>query len=313
MVVSQVAEEPHAEDVKGREADAKINHLVAKQLKKTKMCAMMGRGPCKDAGCRFAHSWAELRTPPDLTKTAMCILFSKGECHNDACRFAHGVKELRYTAPVYKTQLCNFFEKGHCKKGNKCRHAHGAQELRRFLEDPKDEEFLGDQILGEKEPGGKELPPFLMPVRKPSKVAIVEAPAAVEHLTTALPQTPPAGGQILQMGSTKMGVPVPATGTPSKASQGKPPQALPESPLMGPIASVRTTRNGFHLADGGGLFATEPSDTRAFSATFGEDPVKVELPHVAPLPLNMADINGKQRQHQQQRQQQQQKQKQKQQ
>lgn len=117
--------------VKAQEAaDAKLNRTVVAQLSKTKMCAMFARGACYDNRCHFAHSAAELRSPPDLTKTAMCRAFAKGECSDPKCRFAHGEHELRVTPSVYKTQLCNFFERGYCKKGNRCRHAHGRAELR---------------------------------------------------------------------------------------------------------------------------------------------------------------------------------------
>lgn len=114
------------------EEDPKLNHLVAAQLCKTKMCAMFTRGQCRDEACRFAHSRMELRSAPDLTKTAMCRAFARGRCKDPACRFAHGEEELRVTPTVYKTQLCNFFERGRCKKGDRCRHAHGTSELRSF-------------------------------------------------------------------------------------------------------------------------------------------------------------------------------------
>lgn len=116
--------------------DAKLNHLVAAQLCKTKMCAMFTRGQCRDESCRFAHSRTELRSAPDLSKTAMCRAFARGRCVDPACRFAHGEEELRVTPTVYKTQLCNFFDRGRCKKGNRCRHAHGATELRSFEASP---------------------------------------------------------------------------------------------------------------------------------------------------------------------------------
>lgn len=112
--------------------DAKLNHLVAAQLCKTKMCAMFARGSCNDPNCRFAHSRSELRSAPDLTKTAVCRAFTRGQCNDVRCKFAHGEQELRVTPSVYKTQLCNFFENGHCKKGDWCRHAHGVAELRSF-------------------------------------------------------------------------------------------------------------------------------------------------------------------------------------
>jgi len=114
------------------EADTKLNHLVAAQLCKTKMCAMYARGSCSDLTCRFAHSPKELRKAPDLTKTAMCRAFARGQCRVSGCKFAHGEQELRVTPSVYKTQLCNFFEQGYCKKGAECRHAHGVSELRSF-------------------------------------------------------------------------------------------------------------------------------------------------------------------------------------
>mmetsp|Transcript_34400 Transcript_34400/g.67777 ORF Transcript_34400/g.67777 Transcript_34400/m.67777 type:complete len:424 (+) Transcript_34400:66-1337(+) len=117
--------------------DAKLNHLVAAQLCKTKMCAMFARGSCNDPKCRFAHSRSELRSAPDLTKTAVCRAFARGQCNNVKCKFAHGEQELRVTPSVYKTQLCNFFENGHCKKGDWCRHAHGVAELRSFEAAPQ--------------------------------------------------------------------------------------------------------------------------------------------------------------------------------
>lgn len=114
------------------EADPKLNHLVAAQLCKTKMCAMYARGSCNDSKCRFAHSSKELRTAPDLSKTAICRAFARGQCRASMCKFAHGEQELRVTPTVYKTQICNFFEQGYCKKGADCRHAHGVSELRSF-------------------------------------------------------------------------------------------------------------------------------------------------------------------------------------
>lgn len=120
-------------------ADAKLNHIVAAQLCKTKMCAMFARGSCNDAACRFAHSSKELREVPNLTKTAMCRAFARGQCRDANCKFAHGVQELRVTPSVYKTQLCNFFERGHCKKGAACRHAHGVSELRSCAPSKKEE------------------------------------------------------------------------------------------------------------------------------------------------------------------------------
>jgi len=113
--------------------DGKLNHLVAVQLQKTKMCAMHQRGTCRDPKCRFAHSPDELRAAPNLSKTAICRMYTRGQCHNNGCKFAHGEQELRVTPSVYKTQLCNFHMRGHCKKGNRCRHAHGDEELRSFL------------------------------------------------------------------------------------------------------------------------------------------------------------------------------------
>jgi len=110
------------------------NHLVVKQLSRTKMCAMFSRGTCVEDNCRFAHSAQELRSAPDLSKTAMCRLYALGKCKDEKCKFAHGEEELRVTPSVYKTQLCNFFERGHCKKGDKCRHAHGKEQLRSFQE-----------------------------------------------------------------------------------------------------------------------------------------------------------------------------------
>lgn len=130
---------PTTVETNGRKAIAavspagdELNHLVAAQLCKTKMCAMFQRGACHDPQCRFAHNFDELRTAPDLTKTAICRMFARGQCRNSDCKFAHGEQELRVTPSVYKTQLCNFHSRGHCKKGKRCRHAHGDEELRSF-------------------------------------------------------------------------------------------------------------------------------------------------------------------------------------
>ncbi|CAE7267800.1 oma-2, partial [Symbiodinium pilosum] len=113
-------------------AETLSNPIVAAQLSKTKWCIQFQRGACKERRCRFAHSWHELRTPPDLAKTAICRAFLRGQCAEADCRFAHGDEELRVSPCVYKTQLCNFFTRGHCKKGERCRHAHGLKELRKF-------------------------------------------------------------------------------------------------------------------------------------------------------------------------------------
>lgn len=129
-----MAVEAQQKIAKAQEVEPKLNRLVVAQLKKTRMCSMISRGACNDAGCRFAHSRTELRSPPDLSKTAMCYAFSRGSCVDTACKFAHSTKELRCTKQVYRTQLCNFFERGFCKKGDRCRHAHGKQELRPFLD-----------------------------------------------------------------------------------------------------------------------------------------------------------------------------------
>mmetsp|Transcript_85911 Transcript_85911/g.135640 ORF Transcript_85911/g.135640 Transcript_85911/m.135640 type:complete len:391 (-) Transcript_85911:171-1343(-) len=130
MVASQVVQQPEESN------EGKLNHLVAAQLCKTKMCAMFAKGTCRDSKCRFAHSASEMRSPIDLTKTAMCRKFAQGKCKNPTCKFAHGEAELRVTESVYKTQLCNFHQRGHCKKGNRCRHAHGDHELRSFPDAP---------------------------------------------------------------------------------------------------------------------------------------------------------------------------------
>lgn len=126
-------------------ADAKVNHLVAAQLTKTKICAMFKRGACRDSQCRFAHSQNELRSPPDLTKTSMCRAFARGRCRDPTCKFAHGEKELRVTPSVYKTQICHYFQQGNCKKGDFCRHAHRAEELRYFELGSEDDAALSSE------------------------------------------------------------------------------------------------------------------------------------------------------------------------
>jgi hypothetical protein len=128
---SRVSPSSLSQDVES-DLDPKVNHMVAAQLTKTKMCAMFARGECQDPQCRFAHSAFELRTAPNLMKTKICFAFTTGLCADAHCRFAHGEEDLRSTSEVYKTQICNFHERGHCRKGNQCRHAHGIEELRAF-------------------------------------------------------------------------------------------------------------------------------------------------------------------------------------
>jgi len=141
-------------------ADAKVNHLVAAQLTKTKICAMFKRGACRDSQCRFAHSQNELRSPPDLTKTSMCRAFARGRCRDPTCKFAHGEKELRVTPSVYKTQICHYFQQGNCKKGDFCRHAHRAEELRYF-------ELGGSEDVSTEASEGQ-VSPMSTPARAPS-------------------------------------------------------------------------------------------------------------------------------------------------
>merc|ERR1719487_542864 len=100
------------------------------QLSKTKMCAFFERGKCASTNCRYAHSAAELRPPPNLQKTKLCRMFLAGGCNDENCFFAHGESDLRVTEGIYKTQICNFFERGYCKKGDRCNHAHGNNDLR---------------------------------------------------------------------------------------------------------------------------------------------------------------------------------------
>merc|ERR1719359_2373486 len=108
------------------------------QLSKTKMCAFFERGKCASMNCRYAHSAAELRPPPNLQKTKLCRMFLAGGCNDENCFFAHGESDLRVTEGIYKTQICNFFERGYCKKGDRCNHAHGNLDLRppRKAQDP---------------------------------------------------------------------------------------------------------------------------------------------------------------------------------
>eukprot|EP00929_Paragymnodinium_shiwhaense_P118459 TRINITY_DN90382_c0_g1_i1.p1 TRINITY_DN90382_c0_g1~~TRINITY_DN90382_c0_g1_i1.p1 ORF type:complete len:395 (-),score=110.91 TRINITY_DN90382_c0_g1_i1:605-1789(-) len=109
-----------------------VNHLVAAQLMKTKMCVMFQKGACRDKKCRYAHSEKELRLAPDLTKTSICRMYVRGKCNDSNCKFAHGEQELRVTPQVYRTQVCNYYRNGNCKKGAWCRHAHESDDLRSF-------------------------------------------------------------------------------------------------------------------------------------------------------------------------------------
>jgi len=114
-----------------KEKNAKLrDNAVTMQLSKTKMCAFFERGKCASTNCRYAHSAAELRPPPNLQKTKLCRMFLAGGCNDENCFFAHGESDLRVTEGIYKTQICNFFERGYCKKGDRCNHAHGANDLR---------------------------------------------------------------------------------------------------------------------------------------------------------------------------------------
>lgn len=111
---------------------------VVLQLAKTKMCAFFERGKCSSDTCRYAHSPAELRRPPNLQKTKLCKAFLQGKCRDgENCSFAHGDADLRVTAGIYKTQMCNFYERGHCKKGDRCNHAHGDADLRPVIPSPQ--------------------------------------------------------------------------------------------------------------------------------------------------------------------------------
>lgn len=174
----------------GADSDARLNHLVAAQLAKTKMCVMHARGACHDPSCHFAHSASELREAPDLTKTAICRAFAAGSCRSNKCKFAHGEKELRVTPRVYKTQLCNFFERGRCKKGDRCRHAHGRMELRQFEAGHSDTSSspVGGGVRDESNSGKASLV-----VRVEDAPSPVEAPDDTQGFRTPSPQatTPP--------------------------------------------------------------------------------------------------------------------------
>lgn len=114
-----------------KEKNTKLrDNAVTMQLTKTKMCAFFERGKCASSNCRYAHSAAELRQPPNLQKTKLCRAFLSGGCNDENCFFAHGEIDLRVTEGIYKTQICNFFERGYCKKGDRCNHAHGSADLR---------------------------------------------------------------------------------------------------------------------------------------------------------------------------------------
>eukprot|EP01054_Gregarina_sp_Poly1_P000017 Gregarina_sp_Poly_1__16@NODE_1003_length_5403_cov_517_252249_g371_i1_p1_GENE_NODE_1003_length_5403_cov_517_252249_g371_i1NODE_1003_length_5403_cov_517_252249_g371_i1_p1_ORF_typecomplete_len482_score43_45zfCCCH/PF00642_24/1_1e06zfCCCH/PF00642_24/0_0018zfCCCH/PF00642_24/8_4e09zfCCCH/PF00642_24/71zfCCCH_3/PF15663_5/8_2e08zfCCCH_3/PF15663_5/0_018zfCCCH_3/PF15663_5/3_6e03Torus/PF16131_5/0_26Torus/PF16131_5/0_69Torus/PF16131_5/0_0019Torus/PF16131_5/4e03zf_CCCH_4/PF18345_1/0_01zf_CCCH_4/PF18345_1/5_4e0 len=101
---------------------------------KTRYCRYFTQqGSCwKGVECQFAHSEAELRTPPDLTKTRMCAMFRLGYCKLSAteCSFAHSLNDLKATDNFYKTEICSFWANGFCRAGDSCRHAHGEEELR---------------------------------------------------------------------------------------------------------------------------------------------------------------------------------------
>lgn len=121
-----------------KEKEKGKDSAVVLQLAKTKMCAFFERGKCSSDTCRYAHSPAELRRPPNLQKTKLCKAFLQGKCRDgENCSFAHGDSDLRVTAGIYKTQMCNFYERGHCKKGDRCNHAHGDADLRHVIPSPQ--------------------------------------------------------------------------------------------------------------------------------------------------------------------------------
>jgi len=130
--ISSSTSSPIKEKEKGKDS------AVVLQLTKTKMCAFFERGKCSSDTCRYAHSSAELRRPPNLQKTKLCKAFLQGKCRDgENCSFAHGDSDLRVTAGIYKTQMCNFYERGHCKKGDRCNHAHGDADLRPVVPSPQ--------------------------------------------------------------------------------------------------------------------------------------------------------------------------------
>eukprot|EP00929_Paragymnodinium_shiwhaense_P041827 TRINITY_DN21719_c0_g1_i1.p1 TRINITY_DN21719_c0_g1~~TRINITY_DN21719_c0_g1_i1.p1 ORF type:complete len:546 (+),score=126.53 TRINITY_DN21719_c0_g1_i1:96-1733(+) len=128
--VTADAEQNSGEDmgVGGRGQD----NAVTQRLLKTKMCYFFERGKCASQSCRYAHSIAELKAPPNLQKTKLCKSYAQdGTCaDSENCVFAHGEAELRYTEGIYKSQMCHFFERGRCLKGERCNHAHGIEDLR---------------------------------------------------------------------------------------------------------------------------------------------------------------------------------------
>jgi len=63
---------------------------------KMRLCRFHRLGRCLfGSSCRFAHGFAELRSPLGCYKTKLCEAFARGQCLNAECNFAHSEAELR--------------------------------------------------------------------------------------------------------------------------------------------------------------------------------------------------------------------------
>lgn len=247
-----------------------VNHLVAAQLMKTRMCVTFLKGACRDKKCRYAHSEEELRRAPDLTKTSICKMWVRGKCKDPKCKFAHGEQELRVTPQVYRTQLCNYFLNGSCKKGAFCRHAHESNDLRDFetaVEVPAKSGKAAEKPLsptaataaplsceGAISPGPVPKAPMLSPGRvsvmmpdaKTLEKTVARTPSKEKVRGAALLQTP-SPGQAKQRGSTasKRG----GTSSPNLQTPKKSPLALPsDAQLETPDKVTKKKATGTALA-----------------------------------------------------------------
>eukprot|EP00928_Gymnodinium_smaydae_P025168 TRINITY_DN20129_c0_g6_i1.p1 TRINITY_DN20129_c0_g6~~TRINITY_DN20129_c0_g6_i1.p1 ORF type:complete len:429 (+),score=68.43 TRINITY_DN20129_c0_g6_i1:83-1288(+) len=72
---------------------------------KTRKCRYFGMNSCtRGATCRFAHSNAELRSPPDLRYTKLCpTVLAGGSCQNRTCTYAHSAEERRKMGVARRT------------------------------------------------------------------------------------------------------------------------------------------------------------------------------------------------------------------
>lgn len=269
-----------------------MNHLVAAQLNKTKLCTMFSRGSCNDGKCRFAHSMNELRSLPDLSKTAICRAFARGKCPDPSCKFAHGEQELRVTPSVYKTQLCNFFARGHCKKGDRCRHAHGHRELRSFqgsaTPEPEPEQpAAGVSVEGQACPlppglrclaGGAALPVGAQPV--PAGVT-EERPVLPPGLSLTQDLSMP--GEVLSPCSSLVTTPIGRQGGPRGQRPASPPaEVSSEAPwtIAAGEAQGTAAEAVFHTPEKAEKAQRPKKERRGMAQdkSFAEAPMKIQLP-----------------------------------